>query len=82
MHVRQRFLEYARMITDRLEQGCPERDGEFAGMTWIEAPNRDLFARPGWDDHVISLHRFSKDLAIPGYRVGRWLVGPVWSRRS
>lgn len=33
-------------------------------------PAHGLFARPGWDDHVVSLHSFSKDLAIPGYRVG------------
>lgn len=33
-------------------------------------PPHDLFSRPGWSDHVISLHSFSKDLAIPGYRVG------------
>ncbi|MCP4086232.1 MAG: aminotransferase [Actinomycetia bacterium] len=39
-------------------------------------PAHDLFARPGWDDHVISLHSFSKDLAIPGYRVGAVAGGP------
>ncbi len=35
-----------------------------------EDPPHRLFERPGWDEHVISLHSFSKDLAIPGYRVG------------
>lgn len=33
-------------------------------------PAHDLFQRPDWDETVISLHSFSKDLAIPGYRVG------------
>lgn len=28
-----------------------------------------------WADHVISLHSFSKDLAIPGYRVGAVVAG-------
>lgn len=28
------------------------------------------FGRPDWDDHVVSLHSFSKEFAIPGYRVG------------
>lgn len=30
----------------------------------------DLFQQPRWDDHVVSLHSFSKEFAIPGYRVG------------
>lgn len=33
-------------------------------------PPHRLFADPRWGDTVISLHSFSKDLAIPGYRVG------------
>jgi aspartate/methionine/tyrosine aminotransferase len=39
-----------------------------------EAPH-DLFSRPDWADTVISLHSFSKDLAIPGYRVGAIVAG-------
>lgn len=35
----------------------------------------DLFERPGWENTVISLHSFSKDLAIPGYRVGAIVAG-------
>ncbi|MEM7271736.1 MAG: aminotransferase [Actinomycetota bacterium] len=35
----------------------------------------DLFDRSGWADTVISLHSFSKDLAIPGYRVGAIVAG-------
>jgi aspartate/methionine/tyrosine aminotransferase len=33
-------------------------------------PAHDLFSDPEWDDTLVSLHSFSKDLAIPGYRVG------------
>ena len=29
-----------------------------------------LYSRPNWRDHVVTLHSFSKDLALPGYRVG------------
>jgi aspartate/methionine/tyrosine aminotransferase len=34
------------------------------------APAHGLFADPAWTDTVVSLHSFSKDLALPGYRVG------------
>ena len=33
-------------------------------------PAHDLFTDPDWPRTLISLHSFSKDLAIPGYRVG------------
>lgn len=33
-------------------------------------PAHGLFAEPDWAQHVVSLHSFSKDLALPGYRVG------------
>lgn len=33
-------------------------------------PAHQEFSRAGWDDNVISLHSFSKEFAIPGYRVG------------
>jgi len=39
-------------------------------------PPHRLFERPNWTDTVISLHSFSKDLAIPGYRVGAVVAGP------
>ena len=35
-----------------------------------EAAPHDLFMRADWADHVVSLHSFSKDLAIPGHRTG------------
>jgi len=40
------------------------------------APAHDLFAEPGWDDTVVSLHSFSKDFALPGYRVGAMVGRP------
>lgn len=43
----------------------------------FEEPAHDLFAEPDWADHVASLHSFSKDLAIPGYRVGAVVGGPA-----
>lgn len=38
-------------------------------------PSHRLFERDGWQDTLISLHSFSKDLAIPGYRVGAVVAG-------
>ena len=35
----------------------------------------ELFANADWTDHVISLHSFSKDFAIPGYRCGAVVGG-------
>jgi aspartate/methionine/tyrosine aminotransferase len=35
-----------------------------------DEPAHRLFAAPRWTRTVVSLHSFSKDLAIPGYRVG------------
>lgn len=39
----------------------------------IQAPH-ELYRRPSWVDTAVFLHSFSKDFAIPGYRVGA-LVG-------
>lgn len=41
-----------------------------------DAPHR-LFAEPNWRDHLVSLHSFSKDLAIPGQRVGAVVGDPA-----
>lgn len=46
----------------------------FRGTT---EPPHDLFADPNWVDTVVSLHSFSKDLAIPGHRVGAVVAGPA-----
>ncbi len=39
-------------------------------------PPHPLFGDPAWRDTVISLHSFSKDLALPGYRVGAVVAAP------
>ncbi|MEJ3653061.1 aminotransferase [Actinomycetes bacterium KLBMP 9759] len=44
-------------------------------------PAHALFADPGWTDTVVSLHSFSKDLAIPGYRVGAVVAGAALTRQ-
>jgi len=43
-------------------------------------PAHGLFADPGWAQTVVSLHSFSKDLAIPGYRVGAVVAAPGLNR--
>lgn len=40
----------------------------------VASPHSE-FQRASWHDHVVSLHSFSKDLAIPGYRVGAIVGG-------
>ena len=41
-----------------------------------DEPPHTLFATSDWRDHVVSLHSFSKDLAIPGQRVGAVVGAP------
>ncbi|MFF0737850.1 aminotransferase [Streptomyces chartreusis] len=43
-------------------------------------PAHTLFADPAWDRTLVSLHSFSKDLAIPGYRVGAVVASPELNR--
>ncbi len=50
-------------------------DETYRNFRPIDEPPHDLFERDGWADTVISLHSFSKDLAIPGYRVGAVVAG-------
>lgn len=45
-----------------------------------DEPAHDLFADPDWPRTLISLHSFSKDLAIPGYRVGAVVASPEVNR--
>jgi aspartate/methionine/tyrosine aminotransferase len=40
-----------------------------------DEPAHSLFATPDWPDTVIALHSFSKEFAIPGYRVGALVAG-------
>jgi aspartate/methionine/tyrosine aminotransferase len=50
-------------------------DETYRNFRATDDPPHDLFDRPDWADTVISLHSFSKDLAIPGYRVGAVVGG-------
>ncbi|HEX4061786.1 MAG TPA: aminotransferase [Streptosporangiaceae bacterium] len=43
-------------------------------------PAHSLFEDPDWAQAVVSLHSFSKDLAIPGYRVGAVVAAPELNR--
>ena len=45
-------------------------DETYRSFRATDEPAHDLFSDPQWPDTLISLHSFSKDLAIPGYRVG------------
>lgn len=50
-------------------------DETYRSFRGTEAPAHSLFDDPEWGDTVVSLHSFSKDLAIPGYRVGAVVGG-------
>jgi aspartate/methionine/tyrosine aminotransferase len=45
-----------------------------------DRPAHDLFADPAWARTVVSLHSFSKELAIPGHRVGAVVASPELNR--
>jgi aspartate/methionine/tyrosine aminotransferase len=40
-------------------------------------PAHGLFQRPDWPEFLVSLQSFSKDFAIPGFRVGAVVANPV-----
>lgn len=40
-------------------------------------PPHDLYARTGWSDSTLSVYSFSKDFALPGFRVGAAVGNPV-----
>ncbi|TMR99655.1 aminotransferase [Nonomuraea basaltis] len=43
-------------------------------------PAHSLFSDPEWAETLVSLHSFSKDFAIPGYRVGAMAASPRLNR--
>jgi aspartate/methionine/tyrosine aminotransferase len=43
-------------------------------------PAHPLFADPAWRSTLVSLHSYSKDLAIPGYRLGCLIAAPELNR--
>lgn len=55
-------------------------DETYRSFRDTEEPAHALFADPGWDRTVVSLHSFSKDFAIPGYRVGALVASPELGR--
>lgn len=71
-----RFAEVARrhdiaLIVDETYRSFRDTSG----------PAHRLFADPRWRRTVVSLHSFSKDLAIPGYRVGAVVAAPELNRQ-
>ncbi len=55
-------------------------DETYRSFRDTDAPPHGLFADPAWRRTVVSLHSFSKDLAIPGYRVGAVVASPELGR--
>ena len=55
-------------------------DETYRSFRDTDAPAHRLFAGPDWARTVVSLHSFSKDLAIPGYRVGAVVASPELNR--
>ncbi len=55
-------------------------DETYRSFRGTDEPAHTLFADPGWPETVVSLHSFSKDLAIPGYRVGAVVAAPTLLR--
>ena len=45
-------------------------DETYRSFRGTNEPAHALFSANGWADSVVSLHSFSKEFAIPGYRVG------------
>jgi aspartate/methionine/tyrosine aminotransferase len=56
-------------------------DETYRSFRGTDEPAHALFADPAWTDTVVSLHSFSKDLAIPGYRVGAVVAGSALNRQ-
>lgn len=51
-------------------------DETYRSYRGTETPAHELYAHDDWSDHLVTLHSFSKDLAIPGYRVGAVVGAP------
>lgn len=55
-------------------------DETYRSFRGTSEPPHALLADPGWPETVVCLHSFSKDLAIPGYRVGAVVASPELNR--
>jgi aspartate/methionine/tyrosine aminotransferase len=57
-------------------------DETYRSFRGTDHPAHALFTDPDWPETVVSLHSFSKDLAIPGYRVGAVVASPALNREA
>jgi aspartate/methionine/tyrosine aminotransferase len=55
-------------------------DETYRSFRGTDRPAHGLFAEPEWAQTLVSLHSFSKDLAIPGYRAGAIVTAPELNR--
>lgn len=55
-------------------------DETYRSFRATEGPAHTLYAEADWSDHLIGLFSFSKEFAIPGYRVGAVVAGPEVGR--
>ena len=55
-------------------------DETYRSFRDTDAPAHPLFADPDWAHTVVSLHSFSKDFALPGYRVGAVVASATLNR--
>ncbi len=53
-------------------------DETYRSYRGTDEPAHALYDQPNWADHLVTLHSFSKDLAIPGYRVGAAVGDPAF----
>lgn len=69
----ERIAEIAELCTAR--DVALVLDETYRSYRGTDEPAHRMFDIPTWRDTVVSLHSFSKDLAIPGYRVGAIVAG-------
>jgi aspartate/methionine/tyrosine aminotransferase len=55
-------------------------DETYRSFRDTDEPAHRLFGDPDWRRTVVSLHSFSKDFALPGYRVGAVVAAPELNR--
>ncbi|SBT65716.1 Aspartate/methionine/tyrosine aminotransferase [Micromonospora sediminicola] len=56
-------------------------DETYRSFRDTDQPAHHLFADPDWARTLVSLHSFSKEFAIPGYRVGAVVAAPELHRQ-
>lgn len=56
-------------------------DETYRSFRDTDNPAHGLFADSRWERSVVSLHSFSKEFAIPGYRVGAVVASPELNRQ-